>query len=163
MEVSRVKQLQQLSESLIKITLPKLNHQMSNPLAQYQIQSEKLMLIILDMLKQFLYYCKTPASSTPKYHSILFEQEKVVIKQRIILYMIQMINISDLNFDSQMSLLVGANFGAGSTPDGLFQYKYFKEIKVIISEFKQSAHQRAEEVFWLEDQLNMVNEKLSLI
>ena len=57
MEVSRVKQLQQLSESLVKITLPKLNQ--GNSGGQHDFDCEKMMLIILDMLKQFLFYYVT--------------------------------------------------------------------------------------------------------
>ena len=88
MEVSRVKQLQQLSESLVKITLPKLNQGHSG--GQHDFETEKLMLILLDMLKQFLFYYVTNSDSelTPKYNSILYDQEKVVIKSRIIINMI---------------------------------------------------------------------------
>ena len=71
MEVSRVKQLQQLSESLVKITLPKLNQ--GNSGGQHDFDCEKLMLILLDMLKQFLFYYVTSSDSTPKYNSILYD------------------------------------------------------------------------------------------
>ena len=152
MEVSRVKQLQQLSESLVKITLPKLNQ--GNSGGQHDFDCEKLMLILLDMLKQFLFYYVTSSDSTPKYNSILYDQEKVIIKQRIIMYMIQRINISDLNFDEQFTLS-GMTLDDESKPDGLYQFKYFTKIKEIIEQHRQVIEKRAENgaaaPFWLED------------
>ena len=72
----------------------------------------------------------------PKYDSILYDSEKVIIKQRIIMYMIQRVNIVDLNFDEQMTL-IGSELNESCKPDGLFQYKYFTKVKEIIETHRQ--------------------------
>ena len=82
------------------------------------------------------------------------------------MYMIQRINISDLNFDEQFTLS-GMTLDDESKPDGLYQFKYFTKIKELIEQHRQVIEKRAENgatvSFWLEDQLAVINEKLSLI
>ena len=47
------------------------------------------------------------------------------------MYMIQRINITDLNFDEHFTL-AGIDLNENSKPDGLFQFKYFTKIKELV-------------------------------
>ena len=80
--------------------------------------------------------------------------------------MIQRINITDLNFDEHFTYS-GIDLHENSKPDGLFQFKYFTKIKELIQQHREVIQKKnengTEATFWLEDQLAVINEKLSLI
>lgn len=72
-------------------------------------------MLLLDMLKQFLNYAK--------YGNLLFEQEAKIIKTRIIMYMVQRVQIHESDIQNRV-LVSEPHFG----PECLIQYKYLKEI-----------------------------------
>ena len=53
---------------------------------EYEPQAQKLTIVILDMLRQFIYYMVQ--GSDEMYQSLLFDQEKAIIQTRILTYTI---------------------------------------------------------------------------
>jgi len=56
---------------------------------EYEPQAQKLTLVILDMLRQFLRYTSLADKDSSEYTSLLFDQEKAIIQNRVLTYLIQ--------------------------------------------------------------------------
>lgn len=122
MSPSRLKQLEQLSETLVQQTIPRLNQylqsshstsapssfdQSTTPLSHaanpFQLHLERLSLLLLDMLKQLMRYASHKISGHNADHKVLYDKEVTLIGQRIIFYMIQGVKISKQEIEAQLT------------------------------------------------------------
>ena len=122
MSPSRLKQLVQLSETLIQQTIPRLNQylqscqsasttasfdqsalKLAHSANPYQLHLERLSLLLLDMLKQLMRYASHKVTGFNENHKVLYDKEVALIGQRIIFYMIQGVKISKQEIEAQLT------------------------------------------------------------